>query len=108
LREFPFHRISRLFIVSFLLTLARIAAVHLQIPDLANHAVCAAPAAEDMLIKYASDEGAGAANWNPALHPRTGTPGTIQRDRGSRRAWVIESRRRSGRIVVILPAGTTL
>ena len=28
--------------------------------------------AEDSLIKYARDE-AGAANWNPALHPRTGT-----------------------------------
>jgi hypothetical protein len=29
---------------------------------------------EDSLIKYARDEGGGAANWNPALHPRTGTP----------------------------------
>jgi hypothetical protein len=54
--------------------LARIAAVHLQIPDLASPAVCDALAAEDALIKYARDEGAGAANWNPALHPRTGTP----------------------------------
>jgi len=26
------------------------------------------------LIKYVRDEGGGAANWNPALHPRTGTP----------------------------------
>src|SRR6478609_5258058 len=26
------------------------------------------------LIKYARDEGAGIANCNPALHPRTGTP----------------------------------
>jgi hypothetical protein len=31
-------------------------------------------AAEDSLIKYARDEGTGGANWNPALHPRTGTP----------------------------------
>jgi hypothetical protein len=51
--------------------LARIAAVHLQMPDLASAAVLAA---EDSLIKYARDEGAGAASWNPALHPRTGTP----------------------------------
>jgi hypothetical protein len=48
--------------------------VHLQIPDLPNPAVRDALAAEDSLIKYARDEGAGAANWNPALHPRTGTP----------------------------------
>jgi hypothetical protein len=54
--------------------LARIAAVHLQMPDLANAAIRDALAAEDTLIKYARDEKAGAANWNPALHPRTGTP----------------------------------
>jgi len=54
--------------------LARIAAVHLQMPDLASAAVRDALAAEDSLIKYARDEGAGAANWNPALHPRAGTP----------------------------------
>jgi hypothetical protein len=54
--------------------LARIAAVHLQIPDLASPAVRDGLAAEDALIKYARDEGTGAANWNPALHPRTGTP----------------------------------
>src|SRR4029077_4939707 len=53
--------------------LARIAAVHLQMPDLASAAVRDALAAEDSLIKYARDGGAGAANWNPALHPRTGT-----------------------------------
>jgi hypothetical protein len=52
--------------------LARIAAVHLQMPDLASAAVRDALAAEDSLIKYARD--GGAANWNPALHPRTGTP----------------------------------
>jgi hypothetical protein len=54
--------------------LARIAAVHLQMPDLASAAVRDALVAEDALIKYARDEGTGAANWNPALHPRTGTP----------------------------------
>ena len=54
--------------------LARIAAVHLQMPDLASAAVRDALAAEDSVIKYARDEGGGAANWNPALHPRTGTP----------------------------------
>jgi hypothetical protein len=52
--------------------LARIAAVHLQMPDLASAAVRDALAAEDSLIKYARD--GGAANWNPALHPRTGAP----------------------------------
>jgi hypothetical protein len=54
--------------------LARIAAVHLQMPDLTSASVRDALAAEDALIKYARDEGTGAANWNPALHPRTGTP----------------------------------
>jgi len=54
--------------------LARIAAVHLQMPDLASAAVRDALAAEDSVIKYARDEGGGAANWNPALHPRAGTP----------------------------------
>jgi hypothetical protein len=54
--------------------LARIAAVHLQIPDLASAGVRDALAAEDSLIKDARDEGSGAANWNPALHPRTGAP----------------------------------
>ena len=39
----------------------------------ASVAVRDALAAEDSLIKYARDGGAGAANWNPALHPRTGT-----------------------------------
>jgi hypothetical protein len=52
--------------------LARIAAVHLQMPDLASAAVRDALAAEDSLIKYARDD--GAADWNPALHPRTGSP----------------------------------
>lgn len=54
--------------------LARIAAVHLQIPDLGSVAAREALAAEDSLIKYARDQGSGDANWNPALHPRTGSP----------------------------------
>jgi hypothetical protein len=54
--------------------LARIAAVHLEIPDLPSAAVRDAMTAEDSLIKYARDEGSGTATWNPALHPRTGTP----------------------------------
>jgi hypothetical protein len=53
--------------------LARIAAVQLRMPDLASPAVRDAIAAEDTFIKYARDEGGGA-GWNPALHPRTGTP----------------------------------
>jgi hypothetical protein len=54
--------------------LARIAAVQLEIPDLPNPALRDALAAEDLLIKYSRDGGGGAASWNPALHPRTGTP----------------------------------
>jgi hypothetical protein len=50
---------------------ARIAAVHLQIPDLPGLAARNAMVAEDALIKYARDAGGGA-NWNPALHPRVG------------------------------------
>jgi hypothetical protein len=46
----------------------------LEIPDLPSPAVRDALATEDSLIKYARDLGTGAANWNPALHPRTGTP----------------------------------
>ena len=53
--------------------LARIAAVHLQIPDLPSAAARDAMIAEDALIKYARDE-SGSTDWNPALHPRTGTP----------------------------------
>src|ERR1700731_1131189 len=52
--------------------LARIAAVHLRIPDLPNQAARDAMEAADVLIKYARDEGGG--DWNPALHPRAGTP----------------------------------
>jgi hypothetical protein len=51
--------------------LARIAAVHLKIPDLPNQVARDALTVEDSLIKYARDEGG---NWNPALHPRAGTP----------------------------------
>jgi hypothetical protein len=53
--------------------LARIAAVQLKLPDLPNEAARAAMEAEDSLIKYARDEG-GSTDWDPALHPRTGTP----------------------------------
>jgi hypothetical protein len=53
--------------------LARIAAVHLKIPDLPSSAARDALEAEDSLIKYARDEGSGT-DWNPALHPRAGTP----------------------------------
>lgn len=48
--------------------LARIAAVHLKIPSLPNAAAREAMEAEDRLIKYANDD------WDPAKHPRTGTP----------------------------------
>jgi hypothetical protein len=54
--------------------LVRIAAVHLEIPDLPSAAARDAMAAEDLLIKYARDEGSVDASWNPALHPRTGMP----------------------------------
>ena len=53
--------------------LARIAAVHLRIPDLPDQAARDRMEAADVLIKYARD-GGGSSNWNPALHPRTGTP----------------------------------
>jgi hypothetical protein len=46
--------------------LARIAAVHLRIPDLPNQAARDAMEAADVLIK--------SADWNPALHSRAGTP----------------------------------
>jgi CDI toxin restriction endonuclease-like domain len=52
---------------------AHIAAVHMRVPDLASPAVRDALVREDSLIKYARDEGGGSADWNPALHPRTGT-----------------------------------
>jgi hypothetical protein len=52
--------------------LARIAAVHLRIPGILNGTARGAMEATDVLIKYARDEG-GDSNWNPALHPRTGT-----------------------------------
>jgi hypothetical protein len=53
--------------------LARIAAVHLRIPDIPDRTARDAMEAADVLTKYARDEG-GDSNWNPALHPRTGTP----------------------------------
>ena len=53
--------------------LARIAAVHLRIPDLPDRAARDDMEAIDVLLKYARDESGGDA-WNPALHPRAGTP----------------------------------
>jgi hypothetical protein len=53
--------------------LARIAAVHLRLPDVPSEAARNDLEAADFLLKYARDEGGGSA-WNPALHPRTGTP----------------------------------
>ncbi len=52
---------------------ARIAAVHLHIPDLPGSAARNAMVAEDALIKYARDQG-GDSDWNPALQPRAGVP----------------------------------
>jgi hypothetical protein len=46
--------------------LARIAAVHLRIPDLPDRAARDAMEAADIFFK--------SADWNPAQHPRTGTP----------------------------------
>jgi len=53
--------------------LARIAAVHLRLPDLRNSLTRSDMEAEDRLIKYARDE-SGETDWDPAKHPRTGTP----------------------------------
>jgi len=57
------------------LCLACIAAVHLRLPDLPSQTARDDVAAEDSLLKYARDEGESAgAEWDPAEHPRTGTP----------------------------------
>ena len=53
--------------------LARIAAVHLRLPDLPDRVARDGMEAMDVLLKYARDESGGDA-WNPALHPRAGTP----------------------------------
>jgi hypothetical protein len=53
--------------------LARIAAVHLRLPDLPDHAARDVMEAMDVLLKYARDKSGGDA-WNPELHPRAGTP----------------------------------
>jgi hypothetical protein len=50
------------------LLLARIAAVHLRIPDLPDAAARERLETQDRLIKSAN------ADWDPALHPRGGTP----------------------------------
>jgi hypothetical protein len=59
------------------LLLARIAAVHLRIPDLPDEAARERLEAEDHLIKYASGRRTakiGDSEWNPALHPRADAP----------------------------------
>jgi len=53
--------------------LAHIAAVHMRMPDLADSTARQRMEAEDSLIKYARDDG-GDDSWNPALHPRAGSP----------------------------------
>ena len=53
--------------------LARIAAVHLRLPDLSDRVARDTMEAMDFLLKYARDE-SGSDVWNPALHPRAGTP----------------------------------
>jgi hypothetical protein len=53
--------------------LARIAAVHLRLPDLPDRAARDGMEAMDVLLKSARDE-SGGDTWNPALHPRAGTP----------------------------------
>ena len=51
--------------------LARIAAVHLKIPDLPSRLARENMEAEDVLIRLARGD---TAKWDPAQHPRTGTP----------------------------------
>jgi hypothetical protein len=53
--------------------LAAIAAVHLRIPDLPDARARDGMEAEDRFIKYARGE-SPASDWDPAKHPRTGTP----------------------------------
>ena len=53
--------------------LACIAAVHLRIPDLPDFSARDRMEAEDALIKYARGE-EPEPEWDPAKHPRTGTP----------------------------------
>jgi hypothetical protein len=52
--------------------LARIAAVHLRLPDLPHRAARDGMEAIDVLLKYTRDESGG--DWNPALHPRADAP----------------------------------
>src|SRR5579862_6780272 len=54
--------------------LARIAAVHLRIPDIPDRTARDAMERTDALLKYARDTVGGDSNWNPAQHPRAGTP----------------------------------
>jgi hypothetical protein len=56
------------------LLLARIAAVHLRIPDLPDQAARERLEAEDRLIRYAHGRPvAKSGDWNPELHPHAGT-----------------------------------
>src|SRR5579863_1966687 len=53
---------------------ARIAAVHLRIPDLPDHLSRLEMEAEDFLIKVESRSNHnGSSDWDPAKHPRAGT-----------------------------------
>jgi hypothetical protein len=53
--------------------LARIAAVHLRLPNLPDHFARSCMEAEDILIKEARND-TTAAKWDPVQHPRTGAP----------------------------------
>src|SRR5262249_8142805 len=70
------------------LLLARIAAVHLRIPDLPDIAARECMEAEDSLIKFALGTlVAKSGDWDPALHSRAGTapnPGWFAPTDGSR------------------------
>ena len=48
-------------------------AVHLRLPDLPDRVARDGMEATDVLLKYARDK-SGSDAWNPALHPRAGTP----------------------------------
>jgi hypothetical protein len=89
--------------------LARIAAVHLRVPDLPDRAARDRMEAADVLIKYARDE-AGGRDWNPALHPRAGTPpipaGSRRRVVPTQNRLQFERRRTSTRLSVQTPRKT--
>lgn len=81
------------------LLLARIAAVHLRIPDLPDRSARERMEVEDRLIKYAHQERAakiGDSDWNPALHPHSINK-PVRTIRSIRLAS--RNRRRSGRTI---------